>query len=299
VGGFFYNLGRFLGRQSRKANWAFRSLTGTEADAVRAEWAVGRDLAQSVLEEVRADPDPAVARWLGEVGGLLARGVGQKERAFAFRAVLATEPNAFALPGGFVFVSRALLRLCQGSHDDLAFVLGHEMGHVVCGHAMERLVARSLIGTAVGRWNPAGGLLRGPLAGLMTTLLQQGYSQDQELEADRVGAGWPAGRASTPRRGRGCSSGCGCSWPARRSWPGISPRTRPGRCALRTCGGRRGKAWLCQCSPLAPRADGSRCEPATLHSPTYGRRVRTWSAGMTAEWHWTEWPERLTVKMEE
>ena len=186
MGGFFYKAGRFLGRQSRKASWAFRSLTGTEAEAVRAEWAVGRDLARDVLDQSEADPDPAVSGWLDEIGGLLARAVGQPERTFSFRALLVPEPNAFALPGGFVFVTRSLLRLCRGSHDDLAFVLGHEMAHVVCGHAMERLVARSLIGTVAGRLNPFR-LLRGPLGGLMSVLLQSGYSQDQELEADRVG----------------------------------------------------------------------------------------------------------------
>ena len=188
MGGFFYKFGRFVGRQSRKANWAFRSLTGSEEEAIRAEWGVGRDLAREVLEQTPADPDPAVARWLDEIGGLLAKEVQQKGRTFCFRCVQVPEPNAFALPGGFVFVTRPLLRLCQASHDDLAFVLGHEMAHVVCGHSLERLVARSLITGAVGRWNPVAGLLRGPLTGLMATLLQQGYSQDQELEADRVGA---------------------------------------------------------------------------------------------------------------
>jgi predicted Zn-dependent protease len=187
LGSFFYNLGRFFGDQSRKANWAFRSLTGTEAEAVRAEEAVGRDLARDVLDQVEVDPDPDVARWVEEVGGLLAAAIGQKERHFAFRSLLVPEPNAFALPGGFIFVSRPLLRLCQGSHDDLAFVLGHEMAHVLCGHVLERMVARSLIGVAVGRLNPFR-LLRGPLGGLMSILLQQGYSRDQELEADRLGA---------------------------------------------------------------------------------------------------------------
>src|SRR5262249_12494825 len=156
-------------------------LTGTDAEAVRAEEAVGRDLARDVLGQVEADPDPAVARWLTEVGGSLAAAVSQKERHFAFRSLLVPEPNAFALPGGFIFVSRALLRLCQGSPHALAFVLGHEMAHVVCGHVMERLVARSLIGAAVGRLKPFR-LLRGPMTGVMSVLLQQGYSQDQELE---------------------------------------------------------------------------------------------------------------------
>src|SRR2546421_5554594 len=165
-------MGRFLGNQSRKANWAFRSLTGNEAEAVRAEEAVGRDLARDVLGQVEVDPDPDVIRWLAEVGGLLAAAVGQKERHFAFRSLLVPEPNAFALPGGFIFVTRALLGLCQGSHDDLAFVLGHEMGHVLSGHAAERMVAGSLLRTTVG-------MLRLPAAGVLSRLLQQGYAQDQ------------------------------------------------------------------------------------------------------------------------
>ncbi len=186
MGTFFYNLGRFVGEQARKARWAAASLAGSEADAARAERAVGKDLARAVLEEAPPDPDPAAARWLDEVGGLVAAQAAPGERTFCFRAVLLAEPNAFALPGGFVFVSRPLLRMCQSAHDDLAFVLGHEVAHVVRGHALERLLARSLVGTA-GRLG-ALRLLRGPLGGLMGVLLRQGYAQDQELEADRVGA---------------------------------------------------------------------------------------------------------------
>jgi predicted Zn-dependent protease len=178
MAGFFFKLGQFLGVQSRKAGWMFRSLTGTEAEALRAEQAVGRDLARTVLSQAEPDPDPAVARWLDEVGGVLARAVKARNREFQFRALLLPEPNAFAIPGGFIFATRSLLRLCQGSHDDLAFVLGHEMGHVLRGHAAERMVAGSLLQTGVG-------LLRVPAAGLLSILLQKGYAQDQELEADR------------------------------------------------------------------------------------------------------------------
>jgi beta-barrel assembly-enhancing protease len=186
LSGFFYHLGKIVGRQSRKARWAFQSLTGDEADALRAEEAVGRDLARAVLEQSPADPDPAVAQWVDEIGGLLAGAVRPPGRTFTFRTLLVPEPNAFALPGGFIFVTRSLLRLCQESHDDLAFVLGHEMAHVLRGHAIERLVAQSIIGPAVSRLSPFR-LLAGPLAGLTANLLRASYSQDQEFEADRVG----------------------------------------------------------------------------------------------------------------
>jgi beta-barrel assembly-enhancing protease len=178
MAGFFFKMGQFLGVQSRKAGWMVRSLTGTAEEALRAEQAVGRDLARSILSETELDPDPAVARWLDEIGGILANTVQPRRQVFAFRALLMPQPNAFALPGGFIFVTRALLQLCQARHDDLAFVLGHEMGHVLRGHAGERMVAGSLLRTGVG-------LLRLPAVGLLATLLQKGYAQDQELEADR------------------------------------------------------------------------------------------------------------------
>jgi predicted Zn-dependent protease len=184
--GFFYHLGRNVGTQLRKANWVLRSLTGTEAEAIQAEYAVGRDLARALLAQVEPDPDPAVAQLLEDVGSRLAGRVKDRQRRFHFRATRSPEVNAFALPGGFVFVTRPLLELCQGDPDEMAFILGHEMGHVVGRHAIDRLVAQSAIGV-VAKLPRAGGLLGLPLARLVTTLLQQGYSQDQELEADRLG----------------------------------------------------------------------------------------------------------------
>ncbi len=182
MGKFFYNLGRMVGPNLRKANWVFRSLTGTEAEADAAELAVGRDLAQAYARPLELDSDPAVQRLLDDVGGRLAQCYRQRRYRFTFRAVLATEPNAFALPGGYIFVMRPLLEMCGWDRDELAFVLGHEMGHVTCRHAIERLMASSLIQTGLGRVPAAGALVQ-----IATSLLQQGYSQGQELEADNMG----------------------------------------------------------------------------------------------------------------
>src|SRR5262249_908385 len=56
--GFFYQIGRLVGSNLRKANWVARSLAGTEAEAARAEHAVGRDLAASFLESAPLDDHP-------------------------------------------------------------------------------------------------------------------------------------------------------------------------------------------------------------------------------------------------
>lgn len=186
MGGFFYNLGKKLGPKLRQANWVYRSVTGSEADAARAEHAVGRDLAQAFVQQTEIDADPMVQHLLDDVGNRLAACVKAPERRFVFRAVRANEFNAFALPGGFIFVMRPLLGFCACDPDEVAFILGHEMGHVIKRHAIERLMASSLISGAMTRL-PAGGVLGAPVIHMATAMLNQGYSQDNELEADELG----------------------------------------------------------------------------------------------------------------
>ena len=79
------------------------------------------------------------------------------------------------------------LRLCGGDAGETAFLLAHEMAHVACRHAIDRLMANSVVGATLGRLGGRG-LLRQPLAGLAASLLNQGYSREQELEADAFGA---------------------------------------------------------------------------------------------------------------
>jgi predicted Zn-dependent protease len=183
----FYRLGKMVGPQLRQANWFFRSLTDTEAEALRAETAVGRDLASSLLQQMELDRTPAVEALLADLKWRLAQSLRNRPRQFYFYAVNVPEINAFALPGGYVFVTRPLLEFCRWNPDELAFILGHEIAHIVQGHVMNRMLADSMIRVALRRLTPAGGLLGQPIAGLAANMLNKGYSQDQELEADRVG----------------------------------------------------------------------------------------------------------------
>jgi predicted Zn-dependent protease len=191
MSGFFhslgYNLGRVLGPKVREANWIFRSLTGTEAEAIRAETAVGRDLAQSFARQFEACPDRDVRDFLADLGTCLAGRLTNRHRRFCVSVVQAPEINAFALPGGFIFLTQSLVEFCDRDRHALAFILGHEMGHVVRRHAIDRLMANTALRAAFSV-APVRGLARLPLAGLATTVFQQSYAQDQELEADRFGA---------------------------------------------------------------------------------------------------------------
>jgi beta-barrel assembly-enhancing protease len=187
MSGLFYNLGRMLGPHVRKAQWVWQSTAGSEADAIRLEHDVGQDLARGIRQQLKLDPDPQIAHLLNEVGSRLAGRVANELRTFSFETFEGGEPNAFALPGGYIFVSRSLVELCTRNQDEIAFILGHEMSHVIRGHAMDRIITNSAISLG-SRIMSA----RGSLTGLLNTagikLLESSYSQEREMEADKLGA---------------------------------------------------------------------------------------------------------------
>ena len=134
----------------------------------------------------KVGPKARARKCLEEIGGRLATRVANTLRSFHFEAFQAGEPNAFALPGGFIFVSRPIIELCQWDADEIAFVLAHEMAHVIKGHTMERIVTHSAIST-VSRAAPVHGVLGGWLRHVGVRFLETAYSRDQELDADRLG----------------------------------------------------------------------------------------------------------------
>ena len=140
MSGLFYNLGRRVGPHVRKAKWIWQSMTGSEAEAMKAEHEVGQDLARQIRRELGPDTEQRTVQMVNEVGFRLAGCVANKLRRFSFEAVEGGEPNAFALPGGFVFVTRSIVELCEWNEAEVAFILGHEMSHVIRGHAMDRII---------------------------------------------------------------------------------------------------------------------------------------------------------------
>jgi predicted Zn-dependent protease len=193
---YLRRLGQDLGRNVRQANWLFQALTGTEAEVAAAEHAVGHDLAAAVLEQTPVFDDPGRKVWLETLGARLADRLKNKQRRFAFAVLDAGEPNAFALPGGYVFIERSLLDLCGWDADETAFVLGHEMAHVVRGNALDRLLASKALARL-----PLGGVARAAVSLLGLPFLTSAYSRDQEFEADNLGARLALAAGFTPDAG--------------------------------------------------------------------------------------------------
>ena len=186
--GWSFRLGAQLGPATRKGKWLWKSVFGTAAQERAAEAAVGHDLAAAMLAAIPRDPDVEVQRYLAELGARLAACVADEQaRVFVVEVVLGDEVNAFALPGGWVFVTRPLLELVRGDADEIAFILAHEMGHIIRRHPLQRILADRTAAAALRRL-PAGRALAPWLRKSGSKLLRSAYSRRLELQADRVGA---------------------------------------------------------------------------------------------------------------
>lgn len=145
-----------------------RTVLLTSTDDVRA----GTEAARHVATEVGLLEDPLLVAYVEGIGRKLLGGLPRRDFAYHFAIVDEMEPNAFALPGGFIYVSRGLLALVN-DEDELACVLGHEIVHVAFRHAAQQQeVARQ----------------QSPLSlpsSRASTLAS--YGRDMEREADAVG----------------------------------------------------------------------------------------------------------------
>lgn len=133
---------------------------------------VGDDQTDAVRAEMGIVDDEALNRYVQSVAIRLLRHAPPRPFQYEFKIVDQTVPNAFALPGGKIYVSRGLLALV-GSEDELAGVLGHEITHAAERHAAARIEISRRINPLVMGWMRAARIAA--------------YGRDQERDADRGG----------------------------------------------------------------------------------------------------------------
>jgi Zn-dependent protease with chaperone function len=179
----FERLGYSVARTVANAKCFYDAFAGGEEESLRAEILLGRGLAEAMHGRVRFCEDSATSEAVNEIGRALVRHLKDRRRRFVCQMIADGPPNAFALPGGRVFVSRALLDFCLRDRDEIAFVLGHEMAHIVRRHTLERVLADSVfsalvrrfsVGRAAGAWLGRAGL----------EALTRAHSRENEFEAD-------------------------------------------------------------------------------------------------------------------
>ena len=178
-----FQLGKRLTENLNKANWVFQELTGDHADAIDAETRVGRDLAEAMKQEHPLDTNQSVVDFLEGMGNYLTQHLNDNEYQFAFRPIDSDNVNAFVLPGGFVFVTRGLLQFCEWDQGEIAFVVAHEIGHVVKRHAKEA-IRSDLLKNAASVVSPATRVLQASLQRVSDRFMLSEYSKEREFEAD-------------------------------------------------------------------------------------------------------------------
>ncbi len=154
---------------------------------------LGRQAAKEVQESIGYVDDPRIADYVSRVGGTVSKGAPAGQFQYEFRVVEMEEPNAFAVPGGYVFVSRGLLALTN-SEAELAGILGHEVGHVAARHGTNQASVQAPLRVVTGLGAAATGLVSNSLGDLVsgaggaaTDALFASYGRDQEREADQLG----------------------------------------------------------------------------------------------------------------
>ena len=174
----------------------------TAAISVEDEREMGLTVAQQAAREMPMLQDEPIVRFVRELGGLIVRRADTTGREYEFRVVDSEMANAFAIPGGFIFVNRGILERAH-SASELAGVLAHEIGHVVERHGLEQMAKARNTNTVVGLIYVLLG--RAPGAAEQVALQVAGsawmasHSREAEREADRVAVLYLARAGLDPR----------------------------------------------------------------------------------------------------
>ncbi|MBS0306063.1 MAG: M48 family metalloprotease [Proteobacteria bacterium] len=177
----------------------------------RAEIAAGAKAHQEILKEYALVDNAALQLYVDGVGQKLAAQSQRANLKWTFTVLDTPEVNAFALPGGYVYVTRGLLAYLD-NEAELAGVVGHEIGHVTARHGAQRATSQARAGWAVLGATVLGAVVEG-VTGMRgvtqaaSELAQSGaagliarYGREQELQADQLGADYLSRLHYDPQR---------------------------------------------------------------------------------------------------
>lgn len=163
---------------------------------------IGREEDPKVKQEYGVYSAPAVQQYVSQVGQRLAKSSHRPSLDYHFTVVDSPEINAFALPGGYVYVTRGILAYLN-SEAELAAVLGHEIGHVTARHSVQQITAATVASAGAAILQIFLPELRGQagdtVLNLLGNVLLSGYGREHELEADRLGAEYLARTGYDPQ----------------------------------------------------------------------------------------------------
>lgn len=155
------------------------------------EWKTEKHFGKATQEEIRDEygflENPLLLSYIGGIGQSLAAVSHRTDIPYEFSIVDTGEVNAFAAPGGFVFVTRGLLDEID-SDDELASVVGHEVGHISAHHGAKNIKKIPFIIAGMDILYKKKGENAARIGGAALSLLQLHYSREDEYQSDRLGA---------------------------------------------------------------------------------------------------------------
>lgn len=163
------------------------------AQSIELDKQLGADGAKHIASEMGIYTHTITRAYISDVGARLAENLTPGLFEHQFEIVDMSQPNAFALPGGYIYISRGLLCLVN-SEDELAGILGHEMGHAELRHSVKQMQRRILPGLLQIPGEIVGVVVNEDLGKLINTPLKAGsklflasYSRKHEKQADKFG----------------------------------------------------------------------------------------------------------------
>lgn len=170
------------------------------------ELALGQEAAPQLAREFGGlDPSPELQAFIDDVGNRIVRASDASKTDWEFDFNLLADGqtvNAFALPGGPIFITRALLARMT-DEAQLAGVLGHEIGHVVARHAAEQAaktqLGQGLVGAVAVGTSDGTGVGGGQLAQFVAQMTMMKYGREDELQSDSLGVRFMSDAGYDPR----------------------------------------------------------------------------------------------------
>lgn len=152
------------------------------------EIAIGRQIAGNLLGAAPLVKDDKLQKYVNRIGRWVATQSERPDLPWHFGVIQSEDVNAFAAPGGYIFITLGLYRTFQ-SEADLAGVLGHEVGHVIRQHHLKILQQSKLVdaGSKALSKSVGGNDKVQQLIGSGAEIVARGLDKDAEFEADRIG----------------------------------------------------------------------------------------------------------------
>jgi len=148
---------------------------------------MGREYNSQILKMNPVYEDQELQEYVQSIGESLALKSHRPNLIYRFTVLDSPDINAFALPGGYIYINRGLMSYFS-SEEELAAVLGHEIGHVTARHSVRQYSQSQLMGILSAAIEVNAGRTAGNIANLASGALLSGYGREMELEADDLGA---------------------------------------------------------------------------------------------------------------